>query len=247
MASEKTKKILIAFLSLAFLLCAALAFALWMPAGTASAEAADHNGHTTEDGWQELTADDRLLSEGNYALLDDVVLTNNIMITGNVTLCLNGYKLTGNGDGSVINVIAGANFTLCDCNTTTEHKYNVNEATGLYEFTADGENTLTGGVVTGGDAGSGGGVYVAGGTFTMEGGAIAGNTATSTGGGVYVAGGTFTMSGGTTAGNTATDGGGGVYAAEGARFEMSGTAAISGNTATDGGGVCVGTCRIHDE
>lgn len=208
MASEKTKKILIAFLSLAFLLCAALAFALWMPAGTASAEAADHNGHTTEDGWQELT---------------------------------------GNGDGSVINVIAGANFTLCDCNTTTEHKYNVNEATGLYEFTADGENTLTGGVVTGGDAGSGGGVYVAGGTFTMEGGAIAGNTATSTGGGVYVAGGTFTMSGGTTAGNTATDGGGGVYAAEGARFEMSGTAAISGNTATDGGGVCVGTCRIHDE
>ncbi|MDR0636000.1 MAG: hypothetical protein LBF87_02855 [Treponema sp.] len=62
------------------------------------------------------------------------------------------------------------------------------------------------------------GVYVAGGTFTMEGGIISGNTARpGSGGGVYVAStATFTMEGGTISGNTARNGsGGGVYVAGG--------------------------------
>jgi hypothetical protein len=48
--------------------------------------------------------------------------------------------------------------------------------------------------ITGNSAGNGGGVYVYNGTFTMNGGAIAGNAVTSTsyGGGVYVYNGTFT-------------------------------------------------------
>jgi hypothetical protein len=41
-------------------------------------------------------------------------------------------------------------------------------------------------------SGSGGGVYVDGGTFTMNGGTISGNTSSSGGGGVYVGSGTFT-------------------------------------------------------
>ncbi|MDE6350203.1 MAG: hypothetical protein K2K67_04285, partial [Treponemataceae bacterium] len=52
-----------------------------------------------------------------------------------------------------------------------------------------------------------GGVNVGGsGTFTMEGGTISGNTATSNGGGVYVNGsGAFTMQNGTISGNTPDD------------------------------------------
>jgi hypothetical protein len=87
-------------------------------------------------------------------------------------------------------------------------------------------------------------VYVAGGTFTLNGGEISGNTAYS-GGGVYVADGTFTLNGGDITGNTAFNssssgggGGGGVYVANGT-FTMS-NGEISGNTSSsNGGGVCV--------
>ncbi|MDR1901800.1 MAG: hypothetical protein LBQ88_05885 [Treponema sp.] len=93
----------------------------------------------------------------------------------------------------------------------------------------------------------GGGVFVSGGTFTMSGGTISGNTASSGGGGgggVFVSGGTFTMSGGTISGNTASSAsvgkGGGVYVSSGGTFTMSG-GTISGNTASSsfGGGVYV--------
>jgi hypothetical protein len=54
---------------------------------------------------------------------------------------------------------------------------------------------------------NGSGVSADGGTFTMSGGTISGNTATSAnGGGVYVDGGTFTMKGGTIYGREAGTG-----------------------------------------
>ena len=70
----------------------------------------------------------------------------------------------------------------------------------------------------------GGGVYVYGGTFTMSGGTISGNTGGNGGGGVYVSSGTFTMNGGEISGNTA---------------RMDVAPPISGNTAGEGGGVYV--------
>jgi hypothetical protein len=99
---------------------------------------------------------------------------------------------------------------------------------------------------------SGGGVFVSGGAFTMNGGTISGNTYSppspysAYGGGVYVSGGTFTMNGGTISGNTATtssySSGGGVSVGSGT-FTMNG-GIISGNTASSysayGGGVYVG-------
>jgi len=93
-----------------------------------------------------------------------------------------------------------------------------------------------------------------GGTFTMSGGKISGNTVTSSsysyGGGVYVSsGGTFTMNGGEISGNTVTSSssysyGGGVYVSQSSTFTMSG-GEISGNTVTsssssNGGGVYAG-------
>ena len=91
---------------------------------------------------------------------------------------------------------------------------------------------------------SGGGVYVgSSGTFTMYGGKISGNTASSSGGGVCAGGatnvgGTFTMYDGEISGNTSLDGGG-VWT--NGTFTMYG-GTISGNTATSssnsyGGGV----------
>ena len=90
----------------------------------------------------------------------------------------------------------------------------------------------------------GGGVYVDGGTFTMDGGEISGNTGSFRGGGVYVSDGTFTMNGGEISGNTVSssyegEGGGGVYVADGI-FTMN-DGEISGNTVS-GSGFYVSSC-----
>jgi hypothetical protein len=102
---------------------------------------------------------------------------------------------------------------------------------------------MSGGAISGNTGGNqGGGVYVSGGTFTMEAGTISGNTVAAGmgneyGGGVYSSG-TFTMSGGAISGNTASTAstdysyssyGGGVYSS--GTFTMSG-GEISGNTAS---------------
>ena len=102
----------------------------------------------------------------------------------------------------------------------------------------DSSNPSTG-KITGGYSNQGGGANV-GGTFTMNGGAISGNTAPGDlGGGVYVSGGTFTMNGGTITSNTAKKGGGVYltnYSTYKSTFTMNG-GTISGNTANIGGGV----------
>jgi hypothetical protein len=92
--------------------------------------------------------------------------------------------------------------------------------------------------------GEGGGVSVYGGTFTMSGGKISGNSLNGTGsagGGVSVSGGTFEMSGGEISGNYSHSDGGGV-SVYGGTFEMSG-GKISGNSLNGtygaGGGVYV--------
>ena len=133
-------------------------------------------------------------------------------------LCLNDHKL--DLKGRRISVGSGASFTLCDCST--------------------------GGVLTGGSdsARNGGGVYVAGGgTFTMTGGSIAGNTAAA-GGGVYVdEGGTFTMAGGSINNNNATTGGGGGVMVNKGTFTLSGGSITDNATNSEtygyGGGVCL--------
>jgi len=108
-------------------------------------------------------------------------------------------------------------------------------------FRMEGNASITGNTVRG----VGGGVYVNGGNFTMEGGTISDNIAW-VGGGVFVDSvGTFTMEGGTISGNTTShhEGGGGValggrgLAAPQSRgiFVMRG-GTISGNTSNNGRG-----------
>jgi hypothetical protein len=88
-------------------------------------------------------------------------------------------------------------------------------------------------------AGGQGGVYGSG-NFTMSGGTVSGNAASTSGGGVYVASGTFTMNDGTISGNTASgsgtfNGGGGVFVGNNGSFAMS-SGTISNNSAAQGGG-----------
>jgi uncharacterized repeat protein (TIGR02543 family) len=161
-------------------------------------------------------------------------------IESGVTLILeDNLELHGNygNSSSLIRVNSGANLILNSGTRITGNTY--------YSYSAYGAALCTS---------LGGGVCVAGGTFTMSGGEISGNSCSastffsdsssssySLGGGVYVAEGTFTMSGGEITDNTCTTSsqsnasfssssyGGGVYIA-GGTFIMSG-GKIADNTA----------------
>ena len=157
---------------------------------------------------------------GNYYLTDSVTLTETWTPADGVILDLNGKSIEFKDEHTSITV--HYSFTLTDCKGT--------------------------GTITHSAGQDGNGVFVAGGTFHMEGGSITGNNATS-GGGVYVAAGEFNMRGGSITGNTATgDGkttgtGGGVFVGDGT-FNMSG-GSITDNTAVNGGGVYVhGTFKV---
>lgn len=186
------------------------------------------------------------LTDGSYYLetkagesAANFVITAPIVVTGNVTLDLNGYALKLEGSGSVIRVENGATLTLVDSKPNAVNKFSVAETTGLWQQDAAGTKVIKGGAITGG-------------TGTGE----AGNTC---GGGIYVRkGGTLLMRGGNIVGCTAREGGG-IYVEDGGRFEMSaGTitgcvAQTANNDDTCGGGLCnfgttvlSGTAAIRD-
>ena len=196
----------------------------------------------------EVTTADALATalNGDAAIIK---LTANIeisaMLTVNrtVTLDLNDHVLKMTGTGRVIEVKNGVNLTLVDNAETKTEKYFNKDSTGLWTLAAGTtENTVNGGVITGGNTvgNTGGGVrIVSGGAFTMTGGNIVGCTA-GAGGGVDVRG-TFTMTGGSIAGCVATNGsGGGVFVEDGGTFAMTG-GSVAGCTAVPrhmrGGGI----------
>ena len=210
-------------------------------------------------GWTALmdTHSGRALADGNYYLNSDVTISQTITVSGTVTLDLNGFVLKYENDqtrGGPLAVESGGHLTIKDSGTTAEHKFTP-DANGLWVLDeANGTETVTGGVITGGtgypiqfgsganvyDAYYGGAVYIkSGGKLTMEGGNIVGCSAVY-GGGVYVAG-EFVMTGGSIIG-CAADRGGGVYMRDNdAVFNMSGSAAIrcckTDSSSASGGGV----------
>ena len=134
-----------------------------------------------------LTSTGGELTSGEYYLDQNIELVNNLTVpTGAVvTLDLNGCTLKGNGNGSVISV----------------------EGTLILEDTSE----LGNGMVTGGNAEYGGGIYVGtNGSVTMNGGKISENKASNRGGGVYIENrnGSFTLNDGEISYNTAPRGGG---------------------------------------
>ena len=166
---------------------------------------------------------------GSLKLLNDVEYSGSMDVAFDLVIDLNGYVLKMTG----IKVEKGVHLTIIDSRSDAEHKFTPN-TDGLWVLDEqNGTKIVKGGVIYGGSAEKGGGVYVeGGGTFTMKGGNIVGCTASTTfqarGGGVFVAEkGTFTMSGGSIAGCTTVGGysyGGGIYN-EGT-VNLSGTAEI---------------------
>ena len=192
-------------------------------------------GHAQEDGTTTFKAWDKTAATttgGAYYLTGDVYGFT-VPEGVNLTLCLNGFSITGNWDGPIVTVEPGATLTLCNCKSSgyIGHDRNVYGA-GVFVGEKDdsmegtGQNTaafyMYGGTIGGnsdsatkaGDYIYGSGVVVMGGTFYMYGGAIKNNsvntvTNKSYGGGVSVFNnGTFNMSGGTITGNTGYYGGG---------------------------------------
>ena len=174
---------------------------------------------------------------GADGMADCSALSQNLTLTikalsGTATLDAGGKSrvIKARPAGGILNLTL-ENLTITGGNTAT------GTGGGIDFVSAGGALTMTGCVVRGNEAGYGGGVYGNGGTFTMEGGTISGNTATTSGGGVFINGSAFTMESGTISGNTANTNGGGVYV-KGSTFTMKG-GTISDNKATGyyGGGV----------
>ena len=185
-----------------------------------------------------------ILPAGTYYLGSDISPEYTIKIENNVTLCLNGHKITA-ADGMDAIYMTGGSFTLTDCKGigTITH---ASSKTGRGVYVSSGTFNMYGGSITGNKAqdaqGRGGGVYVysGSGTFNMYGGSITGNRATGDGGGVYAKA-NFEMTGGSITGNE-TNRGGGVYVTGKGSFTMSASAdgqnipSITGNNATENGG-----------
>ena len=73
--------------------CGALHRQALAEVAAASEESAAHDHDDGE--WTALTADGGVLTAGKYYLAEDVSLTTDLTISGEVTLCLNGHELRG--------------------------------------------------------------------------------------------------------------------------------------------------------
>lgn len=181
--------------------------------------------------------------DGTVTLGADIDIDSTLVIKKNVffTLDLNGYVLRMNGSGSVFKVAGEGSLTVKDSSTENRtHTFTVGDD-GLWVLDADGNETVTGGVITGRNAANGGGVYVEKyGWFTLEKGSIVGCRASGSGGGVYVRQyGRFTLEGGSIVGCRADEYGGGVYLEEDGNFTLEKGSIMGCRAGKYGGGVYI--------
>ena len=189
-------------------------------------DCSEHGGNVSD--WQGVSTLTAEMEAGHYYLTDYVTIHSTWKPQNGVVLCLNGYGITLDADGPVIEVQPGATFTLCDCKgdgnggSITHDRRSGYHGIGVIVGALDSvENSavfnMYGGTISGNEApeddeADGGGVTVGGGTFNMYGGTISYNMAYSgkaIGGGVFIGSlGTFNMSGGTITENKAGRGGG---------------------------------------
>lgn len=186
-------------------------------------------------------------------LTADIIIDTTLTVNRAVALDLNGFVLRMTEKDSVIKVAQGGELTIADSNTATPHKFA--QTDGLWVLVIDSSatnKTVNGGIITGGKAKKGGGVYVApGGKLHMTGGSIVGCQA-SHGGGVYLDNNSqtgepsqFTMESSRIIGCTASDNGGGVAVNPACTFTMNNGSEIRSCTARNGGGVYTNTHRTN--
>ena len=234
-----------------FITSAAMALAL--VAVFAWASPAAYASHTGHDGWTAVgTGSKKTLDSGSYYLKSD--LNSDLVIKGQVELCLNGHTLSGSGKGSVITVSEGAQLSLHDCGKggcVTGGK--ATEGGGIY--VAKGAGLILGsGEIRGNEANRGGGICAAEeASVTVSGGAIRDNSA-KRGGGIYLCC-EASIQGGSISGNSAEYNGAGLYAemAEGGSITLDHCSIENNICQGHGGGIylknCLATatdCRIAD-
>lgn len=180
-------------------------------------------------------------------LKQDIDISDALTVNRAVTLDLSGFVLRMTEKDSVIKVEQGGELTIADSDKDKEHKFaqpSGGLSAGLWELNSNGSETVNGGIITGGKAQKGGGVYVApGGKLNMTGGSIVGCQARY-GGGVYLDNNDqtgepseFTMTSRSIIGCTASDYGGGVAVNPKCTFTMNNGSAVRSCTARLGGGV----------
>ena len=201
---------------------------------------------TSEVNFDKWEKSDILPSSGNYYLTKNVTLSAGQTITGNVTLCLNGYKIEA-APGVTVN---GGTLTITDCvgsgsivGADKKHNgVNIQSNTGTLNLYSGTIKNFEKGVVNNGTFNMYGGKLTKNSqgvsnteTFNMHGGKLTQNSQ-----GVNNAE-TFNMHGGTITENSGSPNGAGVY--NSGSFTMSG-GDITNNTTSQrtgtgyGGGVC---------
>lgn len=208
---------------------------------------------SSRSGEAEVSTKDELTSAlensniSKITLKTDIPIRDTLTVNRAVTLDLNGFVLQMTGNDSVIKVEQGGELTIADSDKDKEHKFDQPSgglSAGLWELNSNGSETVNGGIITGGKAQKGGGVYVApGGKLNMTGGSIVGCQARY-GGGVYLDNNDqtgepseFTMTSRSIIGCTASDYGGGVAVNPKCTFTMNNGSAVRSCTARLGGGV----------
>ena len=208
---------------------------------------------SSRSGEAEVSKEDELTSalgdstKDTVKLTADIIINTTLTVNRAVTLDLNGFVLQMTGNDSVIKVEQGGELTIADSDKDKEHKFaqpSGGLSAGLWELNSNGSETVNGGIITGGKAQKGGGVYVApGGKLHMTGGSIVGCQARY-GGGVYLDNNDqtgepseFTMTDSSIIGCTASDYGGGVAVNPACTFTMNNGSEIRSCTARLGGGV----------
>ena len=243
---KQRKRIYTALLCTCFLLSTAS-----VPVSAAETEQEEMTTLSNRSGEAEVSTKDELtsaLEDSNISkitLEKDIDISDTLTVNRAVTLNLNGFVLQRTGNDSVIKVEQDGNLTIADSNTDKEHKF-FQHSNGLWVLVDDGIKTVKGGIITGGKAQKGGGVYVApGGKLHMTGGSIVGCQAKD-GGGVYLdddsqtdASSEFTMTDSSIIGCTASYLGGGVAVNPKCKFTMDNGSAVRSCTARNGGGVYI--------
>ena len=247
---KQRKRIYTALLCTCFLFSTAS-----VPVSAAETEQGEMITLSNRSGEAEVSMKDALtsaLGDSNISkitLKQDIAISDTLTVNRAVTLDLNGFVLRMTKEGSVIKVEQGGELTIADSDTDKAHKF-VQSTGGLWVLVDDSSKTVYGGIITGGNAQKGGGVYVApGGKLNMTGGSIVGCQA-KFGGGVYLdtndqtgEPSEFTMTSSRIIGCTASDNGGGVAVNPACTFTMNNGSEIRSCTARNGGGVYTNTSR----
>lgn len=217
---------------------------------------ADCQKATSTVDFEPWTSGDSLPTDsGNYYLTKNVKLSPEQTITGDVTLCLNGYKIEA-APNALDNIQVNGTLTITDCVGSGSIVGVEKKLTGVNIKSDAGTLNLYGGTIKNFAKGveNIGTFNMYGGkltknsqgvsnqrTFNMHGGTITENSGTCNGAGVYNSG-NFTMSGGDITSNTASQSGtgnngfgGGVYNNDSGSFKLT-DGTIAGNTAKNNGG-----------